>query len=157
MIPFWGVFLLLNEAEVQAFHERWGGSVLRFCRLFFGDDTRAQEAAVEVFLIYLRAENSLDQDRIPVALLRGAVKGIRDRCMVNGTRKAGDHSLSSAILALPCEQRVVFILRYVLQFDTATVSSIAGVTEGAVRTMSFQALLKIRELLPRKFFKEHTE
>jgi DNA-directed RNA polymerase specialized sigma24 family protein len=151
------VFLLLNEAEVQAFHERWGGSVLRFCRLFFGDDTRAREAAVEVFLIYLRAENSLDQDRIPVALLRTAVKVVRDRCMVNSARKGDDRSFPSAILALPCEQRAVFILRYVLQLDTATVASVAGVVEETVRKMSFQSLLKIRELLSREFFKEHTE
>lgn len=131
--------------------------MLRFCRLFYGDDTRAQEATIDVFLIYLRAENSLNQDRIPVALLRIAVKVVRDRCMVSSARKADDQSFRRAILALPCEQKAVFILRYGLQLDTATVASIAGVVEETVRKMSFQALLKIRELLPREFFKEHKE
>ena len=151
------MFLLRNETEVQAFHERWGGFVLRFCRLFLGDDARAEEAAIKVFLSYLRADNSLEQDRIPVALLRTAVKAVRERCTVNSARKADDQSLPGAILALPCEQRMVFILRFALQLDTATVASVAGVFEESVRKMSFQALLKIRELLPRKFFKEHTK
>lgn len=151
------MLLLRNEEEVRTFHDRWGGSVLRFCRLFYGDDTRAQEATIKVFLIYLRAENSLNQDRIAVALLRIAVKVVRDRCMVSSARKADDQSFPRAILALPCEQRAVFILRYVLQLDTATVASIAGVVEETVRKVSFQALLKIRELLPREFFKEHKE
>jgi DNA-directed RNA polymerase specialized sigma24 family protein len=156
MIPFEGVFLLRNEVEVQAFYERWGASVLRFCRLFFGDETVAQKAAIEVFLIYLRAEHSLDQDRMPTTLLRTAVKVVRDRCMAKYARNPEDQSLPSAILALPCEQRTIFILRYVLQLDTATVASAAGVFEEDVRKMSFQALLKVRELLPRNLLKELT-
>lgn len=149
--------MVRNEEEVQAFHQHWGGSVLRFCRLFYGNDRLADEIALEVFLIYLRADNSLEQDRIPIALLRTAVKVVRDRCRVTPARNADDRSLPRAILALPCEQRMVFILRYVLQLDTATVAAVVGVFEEAVRKMSFQALLKIRELLPRTFFKEHTE
>lgn len=145
--------MLRNEEEVQAFYVRWVGSVLCLCRLFVGDETRAQQATIEAFLAYLRAEGALDGDRIPTALLRTAVQAVRNQCMVESARKTDDQLLANAILALPCEQRMVFILRYVLQMDTATVASVAAVTEGTVRKRSFQALLRIRELLPRTFLR----
>lgn len=149
--------MLRNEEEVHVFHDRWVASVLLFCRLFLGDDTQAQEPAIDVFLIFLRENNSLELGHIPLALLRTAVKVVRGRCMVNRAPKTNAQSLPSALLALPCEQRAIFILRHVLQLDTATVASVAGIFEEAVHKMSFQALLRIRELLPRKFFKEQIE
>lgn len=149
MIPFEGVFLLRNEEDVQAFYVRWVAPVLCLCRLFVGDEARAQQATIEAFLAYLRAEGALDGVRIPTVLLSAAVHAIRCKHVMRRIRTTDDQPLANAILALPSEERMIFILRYVLRLNPSTISSVTGVSEEAVRKMSFQSLLKIRELLPR--------
>lgn len=146
--------MLLGEEEVRSFYERWSPSVPCFCRLSLGDEAHGEEAAREVFLSYIRAGLPTETAGMPIGLFQCAVSVTGDACSLGGASQREAHPLLRAMLLLPYEFGAAFILRYVLRLDVGTVASSAGKSERWVRKASLQAMLQIRDLLPREFFKE---
>jgi RNA polymerase sigma-70 factor (sigma-E family) len=66
-----------------------------------------------------------------------------------------DHALRLALMAalgeLPRADRVVLVMRYLLDLDVATVARQLGVSQNAVRSRSSRALLKVRDRLGADF------
>ncbi len=144
-----------SKREVQDFRDRWSAQIFAFCRVFLGNQERAQESTVEAFLVYLRQGLAPDETRLPNLLLQCAVEAVRDKCSCRDPRTARAENLESAILSLPCDQRIVFILRSVLRMDSVSVTVATGLAREQVRELWVSSLLRIRELLPEDFFKEH--
>lgn len=143
-----------RKKEVRAFYDRWKVPVFSFCRLFFGDKERANEATVEAFLSYLRADFPLEAVSLPDSLLRSAVDAVRRRCSLRSPEQADGKTVESAILLLPCDQRAVFILRNVLEIPERSVAAATGLPAEQVHTLWIQALMRVRIRLPEHFFKE---
>jgi RNA polymerase sigma-70 factor (ECF subfamily) len=55
--------------------------------------------------------------------------------------------LRSALQELDPKDREVLVLRHLEQMDTAEVAAVLGLSEGAVRTRQYRALLRLRALL----------
>jgi RNA polymerase sigma-70 factor (ECF subfamily) len=55
--------------------------------------------------------------------------------------------LRAALQELDPKDREVLILRHLEQMDTAEVAAVLGLSEGAVRTRQYRALLRLRTLL----------
>lgn len=145
------------EKQVRDFYRRWNKQVFAFCRLFLGDEERGQKAAREAFLAYVRQRLPLASDRLPMDLLRCALGVVRDLCALADPQKAAHETLEHAILLLPCEQRAVFILRNVLNVDTVAVAVVTRLPVEQVRRLWMESMLAVREMLPRDFFKEHSQ
>lgn len=146
-----------SEQEIKAFYDRWKGPVLTFCRLFLGEESGAEETAAEAFLGYVRQGCALDTGKLPVLLLKCVVVAAKARCTLARASAVNGPYLRRAILALPCEQRAIFILRDVLGQDVAATAIATGLPHPQVRKLWCSALLRVRELLPREFFKERVQ
>ncbi|MGH9777209.1 MAG: RNA polymerase sigma factor [Candidatus Acidiferrales bacterium] len=156
---FWfglAMFETRNEKDVREFFDRWGTAVFTFCRLFLGNEGDANEATVEAFIEYLRPGLTLERKELPDLLLRCAVDAVKRRCSLRGPSTADGRTLESAIRLLPCEQRAVFILRDVLGLPEQAVATAFEFSGEQVRDLRLQALLAMRKLLPKDFWKEHT-
>ena len=93
----------------------------------------------------------MDLQVMPSALLRYALEAARSAV----DRPGGPvQDLRSAILHLPFEERSVFILRSVLDFDFGNIAVVTGCGEAQVKRIWFQSLMQLREFLPVMFFKE---
>jgi RNA polymerase sigma-70 factor (ECF subfamily) len=55
--------------------------------------------------------------------------------------------LRAALAALDPRDREILVLRHLEQMDTAEVAAVLGLSEGAVRTRQYRALLRLRALL----------
>ena len=139
--------------NVRAFYDRWSRTVLRFCQLFVGDKDQAEKATELTFLNYYRAGPVLDLEVVPTLLLRQALQAVRSACGSNGIPV---QDLKTAILCLPFEERTVFILRSVLDFDFGRVAEVTACKEEQVKRTWVQGLDHLREYLPREFFQERT-
>lgn len=146
-----------SEKEIRDFYRRWSRSIFAFCCLFLGSAERGESATREAFLAYVREASVLSSSTLPVGLLRCALDAMRDGCVLVDPRKSTAGTLEQAILRLPCEQRVVFILRNVLRVDTNSVAAVTGLRLDQVRQLWMQSMLAVREVLPREFFKERTQ
>ena len=139
--------------NVRAFYDRWSKTVFLFCQLFVGDKDRAENATEAAFLKYYRAGPALDLDVVPVPLLRQALQAVRPASGPNGIAV---QDLRTAIPCLPFEERSVFILRSVLDFDFGKIAEVTAGREEQVKRAWVQGLVHLREYLPRDFFKERT-
>jgi DNA-directed RNA polymerase specialized sigma24 family protein len=139
--------------RVRAFYDRWSRTVFRFCQLFVGDKDRAEKATQVAFLNYFRAGPDLDLEVVPIPLLRQALHALRSHCGSDGIPA---QDLGTAILCLPFEERSVFILRSVLDFDFGTIAEVTARKEEQVKQIWLQGICQLREFLPREFFKERT-
>lgn len=147
------MFHELSAESVRAFYDRWSKTVYRFCQLFVGDRDRAEKATEVAFLNHYRAGPVLDLEVVPIPLLRQALQAARPACGSNGIPV---QDLRSAILCLPFEERSVFILRSVLDFDFGKIAEVTACKEEQVKRAWVQGLVHLREYLPRDFFKERT-
>lgn len=64
--------------------------------------------------------------------------------------KLNQLKLKKAINKLPEKYQQVILLKYINEEDNATIASAIGKTEGAVRTIQFRALKKLKTLLKEK-------
>ena len=147
------MFYESSVESVRVFYDRWSRTVFRFCQLFVGDRDRAEKATEVAFLKHYRAGPDLDLDVVPVSLLRQALQAVRSACGSNGIPV---QDLRTAILCLPFEERAVFILRSVLDFDFGKIAEVTACKEEQVKRAWVQGLVHLREYLPRDFFKERT-
>ncbi len=139
--------------SIRAFYDRWSRTVFRFCQLFVGDKDCAEKATEVAFLNYYRAMPVLDVEVVPVPLLRQALHAVRSACGSNGSPV---QDLRTAILCLPFEERSVFILRSVLDFDFGKIAEVTACKEEQVKRTWVQGLVHLKEYLPRDFFQEQT-
>jgi DNA-directed RNA polymerase specialized sigma24 family protein len=142
-----------NVESIRAFYDRWSSTVFRFCELLLGDRDRSEKATEVAFLTFYRAGPDLDLEVMPSALLRHALKATRS---VVDRPDGPVQDLRSAILHLPFEDRSVFILRSVLDFDFGSIAVVTGCGEAQVKRIWFQALVQLREFLPVTFFRERS-
>ena len=139
--------------SVRAFYDRWSKTVYRFCHLFVGDTDLAEKATEAAFLNYYRARTVLDLEVVPILLLRQALQAVRPAGGRNGIPV---QDLRTAILCLPFEERSVFILRSVLDFDFGKIAEVTACKEEQVKRTWVQGIVHLREYLPRDFFQEPT-
>ena len=138
---------------VRAFYDRWSRTVFRFCQLFVGDRDQAEKATEVAFLNYYRAGPALDLEVVPIPLLRQALHAVRP---ASGSNGISVQDLRTAILCLPFEERSVFILRSVLDFDFGKIAEVTACKEEQAKRTWVQGLVHLKEYLPRDFFQERT-
>lgn len=155
--------------ETYAAHH---ASVRAFARHLVGDDAAAEDIVHDAFVALPRAVERFRGE----APLRGFLIGVaanqarrhirsaarRRRAMARleqapvasprgpeeeAVRRRLADRLSAALDHLPVEQRVAFVLCEVEQRTSVEVAVILGVPEGTVRTRSFHARRRLRELL----------
>ena len=143
--------MVRSEQEIHSFYDHYAAEILMFCRLFFGDEIQAEEATKEAFLAYVRGGSDLDTDGVPTALYGCALAAVRDRCSLRPPPQENDRFLKDAILFLPCDQRVVFILRFVIGLNAEDVATATGLSRDSIHSLAFRALMQLRTLLPREF------
>ena len=147
------MFHELSAESVRAFYDRWSRTVFWFCQLFVSDRDRAEKATEVAFLNHYRAGPVLDLEVVPIPLLRQALQAVRSACGRNGIPV---QDLRTAILCLPFEERSVFILRSVLDFDFEKIAEVTSCQEKQAKRIWVQGLIQLRQFLPVDFFKERT-
>lgn len=147
------MFHELSVESIRAFYDRWSTTVFRFCDLLLGDRNRSEKATEVAFLTFYRAGPDLDLQVMPTALLRHALEATRS---VVDRPDGPVQDLRSGILHLSFEERSVFILRSVLDFDFGSIAVVTGCGEGRVKGIWFQALMQLRQFLPATFFRERS-
>jgi DNA-directed RNA polymerase specialized sigma24 family protein len=142
--------------SVEAFYKRWGPDLFVFCRLFLGDKEQAEKMSANAFVDYCRESSELPvTGEVPHRLLNRAFRAMQPCRGTQPAQRTCDR-LEDCIPHLDCNQRVVFIMRNVLGMDWKAISGAAELSLEQVRQFWLTAMLRVRELLPRKFFeKEH--
>lgn len=147
-----------SEKKIHEFYDRWKAPVFRLCVLFLGDEERATDATGQAFLRYVKEIPDASNNQLPHGLVRLALEAARQLCVTPAPlARSGGLSFQEAILMLPCEQRAAFILRSVLGLNVEAISEAMGLGSNLVRSLWFQAVLRLRELLPTKFFVERCQ
>lgn len=103
--------------------------------------------------MYFRTESSLDLEVAPLPLLRLALEATR--CS-NSSARNSTTGLRGAIRRLEFDERSVFILKSVLDFEFGRISDITGSPNEQVQRIWLRSLMHLRELLPTEFLKERT-
>jgi DNA-directed RNA polymerase specialized sigma24 family protein len=135
-----------SSFQVEEFYRRWKAPVFTFCCLFLGDQYLAGDATSRAFLSFYRQHRELEGDQLPPPLI-GAARTVvyRLASLRSGpavvTRAAGDaQPLTDAILNLAADERTVFILRTVLNVDSAAISAATGLPLESVHELWRSAL-----------------
>jgi DNA-directed RNA polymerase specialized sigma24 family protein len=138
--------------EVEAFYKRWGPDVLVFCRLFLGDEPRAETVSSKAFLEFYRESSELPiTGEIPSRLIGFAFQAMQS-CRAEPQSSMNDHSLENCILRLECRPRAAFIMRNVLRMSWPGLASATGLSIDDARQVWLKGMLRVRDLLPRDFF-----
>src|SRR3954470_3803302 len=95
----------LDELEVRQFYSRWSTTVFTFCRLFLGEEEGAEEATQQAFVNSLTENMDLRSEKIPVRLLRNALKAVAGNS--SGARPGfpDTEEMEDTIKLLPQEER----------------------------------------------------
>lgn len=133
-----------DEVELQQFYERWAPHVLLFCRFYTGEAETAESVVAQTFLKYFRSELPLLLDRLPTALMSLAVE--ESACCGDGGGADVDSDFEWAVLALPADERAVFILHGALELQLPWVAAITQLPFSAVSQLWIRALLQLRIL-----------
>lgn len=131
-----------DEIELQRFYERWAPHVLLFCRLYIGEAETAEHVVEVTFLKYFRAELPLHIDHLPAALMSLAVDETA-QCG-DGDGSDVDSDFEWAVLALPPQERAVFILHGPLELPLHWVAAMKRLPSTAVSQLWIRALLRLR-------------
>ena len=138
--------------EVEAFYKRWGPDVFTFCRLFLGDERRAETVCGKAFLDFCRESGQLlTTGEIPWPLVGLAYQAMQP-CRPAPSASKQERTLEKCILRLDCRERAVFIMRNVLRMTWPNVASASSSSMEEVRESWLRGMLNVRDLLPRAFF-----
>lgn len=133
----------------------WGPTILRFCELFLGDKTQAEQAAVSAFVESAETGVSAVAERTPVQLLSCAFRVCRGHSQVE---KFPKDALHAAILHLEEIDRGVFILHSALSIQLPWAAAILGVSHEDALQLWAKALIEVRNsLLLTGYFKERSK
>ncbi len=141
----------IDLAEARASYGRWGPMVLRFCELFLGEKSLAEEVTAESFIRFLRGGGRAATNGVPVALLRFAFQAASESPARNG---GPSEPLRAAIVHLDALPRGVFILHGVMAVQMPWVGAILGVSAEEATRLWAKGLIEVRQRLPQDFFKE---
>jgi RNA polymerase sigma-70 factor (sigma-E family) len=152
--------------EFDEFVRRFGTPLLRTAVLLTGDRADAEDLAQQAFirtagrwsaartapeayarrvLINLVRDRQRDAARRP----RTVVAEIGDRPVPSAEESVDVRDELLATLAkLPTRQRAVLVLRFLEDLPAADVAALLNCSEGTVRSQTFHALVRMRELLP---------
>ena len=138
-----------SETDLREFYNRWGSTVLRYCQLYLGDVEQAESATREAFVGLFIGSFELEDDKLPIGLMRLAVMACRSRCL---PLAVGDvpEGLESAVRRLPCEQRCVFLMKGTFGLAASEVAEIMNTTVNDVKKVWLEALLSLRRLWLKK-------
>lgn len=134
-----------DQADVREFYERWGPTVLRHCQLYLGNLEQAESTTREAFVGFFMGTFELEDDKLPIGLIRLAVMATRSRCLpvAEGDAPKG---LEGAVRRLPCEQRSVFLMKGTLGLAASEVAEITNTTVNEVKQVWIKALLSLRRM-----------
>ena len=132
----------LDKNEVRQFYSKWAPHAMLFCRLYTGDIEAAETAVAQTFLKYFRAEPRLPLDHVPVTLMTLAVE--ESSCSGAERGSGVDSDFERAILDLPPDERIIFILHGALGLQLSQVGAITQRTFDVVSQLWIRALLQLR-------------
>lgn len=137
---------MASSSHVREFYSEWSPTIASFLRLYLGDRERANADAIDVFCEYMATGMPLDTTDMPIVLWECAVDLARsaDR---RPQRAAGTSEFESAILFLPADQRLIFLLHSVFTLPTLWIALITGLPAGDVRALSTHSSQTMRILL----------
>ena len=141
----------IELAEARTIYRRWGPTILRFCELFIGNRTIAEQITAECFVRFLREVDPAERSDSAVPLLRVAFE-IASQSRVGNCESS--QPLEAALVQIEALSRAVFILHSVLCLQVPLVAAICGISAAEGRQVWFRALVEIRRRLPQDFFKE---
>lgn len=120
----------------------------KFCEVITGISGRAQEYTEKPFLAYIRNQGDLDGTDLPSQLARFALAATQES-FSPAPFEYRLKTLEYNTYLLPIVQRAVFIMRYVLLLPELAISRVIGIPVSRVRVGSLNALLQLRNSLPR--------
>lgn len=138
--------------EVGRFYDEFKRAVFTYCWLFLGGQENAERGTEETFVRYVRGRFPLEIDGPPILLLRCAVEVTRGQC--RSIPAATVAALERVILALPCEQRAVLIMRAVLGLEAQSVAAILRMPIKAVERLFLASVHNLHSQLPPEFLKK---
>lgn len=130
------------EEELQEFYERWAPTLMAFERFYVGDAQVAETVTAQAFLKYFRQELPLRLDHIPLTLVSLALEESDHSGDGGGADVASDFEWS--VLNLPPDERAVFVLHGVLDFQLPWVAAITRISFQIVNQLWVRALLDLR-------------
>lgn len=139
-------------AEAKAAYARWGPMVLRFCELFLGEHSLAEQATTEAFVRFVGSGHRAESNGVPVALLSFAFRVASESPAPRNSEPS--EPLPAAIVHLDALTRAVFVLHGVLSVQIPWVAAILGVSPEQVNQLWAKSLIEVHARLPKDFFKE---
>jgi len=134
-----------SDNDIGACHERWRTLAFTFCDCFLGDKQKAATAAQDAFAAFLLDSRETGRHRVPLNLLRYAVGVAVDQSSPERALLATDE-LERTIPRLPPAERVVFILRGILDLSPFEAAVIGGTTSDEVHRLWTDSLLHLHDL-----------
>ena len=138
--------------EAEAFYRRWGADVFAFCRLFLGDERRAEIVCSKAFCDFCRESSEWPTTGEVPSRLVGLAYQAMQPCPAEASASTQERTLENCILRLHCRQRAVFIMRNVLRMSWPSVASASGSSVEEAREFWLRGVLSVLDLLPRDFF-----
>lgn len=145
--------LITHDARrIEAFYQRWSSNIFIFCRLFLGDKKEAERIVSRTFLAFYRDASELPlAGGIPVRLI-GFAYQVMQPCRSGPARPFGG-ALEDCLAHLDCRERAAFIARNVLSMAWPDVATAIGVSVKEAQKLWLTGMLRVRDLVPRDFFK----
>ena len=134
-----------SEEEMRSFYDRWEATVFTFSKLYLGDEACADAATGQAFLAYFESGAPLVEQRLPVALIRYVLHAAQQWIVV---REGGpDATFEEMILALPDNERAVFLLHSALGVEFPRISAFNAMTCEEERRVWVNSLLHLQRQL----------
>ena len=136
------------ERKIKRFYVAWSPTVLAFACLLLGEGADAERTTVEAFQAYVSRGLDLDVLQLPVLLLIYALDAARKTSPPDASDDP--RRMEEAVVLLPWKERAVFALRVAMGRDDITISEIVEIPIQEVRRFWMNALIRLRELLPKE-------
>lgn len=143
-----------SEEEARSFYDHWKSVVFTYCFLYLGDEPLAEEATQEAFVRFFQQGSTRfwrDGNRVPLSLLQGTLVAAQKRCAIRQpSREKLGNAIEDVIPLLPCEQRMIFILRSVLNLSYEMIAVATGFEQQQAAQYWLEASLRMRQLFLKK-------
>ena len=153
--------------DFQTFYNEHFLKVKRYCFYLAKNNAEAEDLGQETFLKAWQIKEQVSKIESPTAWLFTIARNLYfDRYRAwkrlklfiqNQPESKTDNisdfaiSLKKAILTLPEQQREVFVLRHIFEFDTAETAKLLNISEGTVKSHLSRAIEKIAKIFDNEF------
>ena len=144
-----GLHMPIDEQDFHEFYQQWNRTVYGFCRMFLGEDERAELATQEAFVQYVREQEPLIVSKLPRKLIRNAVAESM-KLEPSEPRFPDNEELEEILPLLPASDRAVFILRSTLDLSAVDTAGILQVPIERVNESWMKASLFLRDIWLKK-------